>query len=417
VLFQWDLTDTNFDNFAVANLGVGNARQNADLSASVHQMITPWDEGSDFGTTIPVAGVDYVRQPLAAVGFNDDSANQSHVFDLTGISALADAWKNNTNLNRGVILVPRPQLNANYPSTPVREARLSHRNRQSGVHPVLDTQIITSTNALTFSPIHLEAIEDASIQANDPATGGTDEGDLTARSFATLPVGALASGATSMALVKFGLGELLVNDPTGGRVITDADFVPFEAVNAFRPSVTFNVHKMLVNWDEATVTWNQFGTNGPMAGTHYDAAVLGTATLGGGVNSQSMDISTLANQWMQDPEENFGVICVPTGATDFVEVTSSEAAMGFLGGNDTRLSVLGTETVLIPTSTVVTVTDTISMTVESVDGTEYGLQSTSNLPAGTWDDTGATVTGNGNVLTVYDVAEPDANKGYRLIVK
>ena len=424
VLLKWDMADPQFTNgFNLALIEVGSQPADTDMSASIHQMITDWDGNTDFGTTLPVPGVHYVRQPIAAVGWNNNFAPQEHVFDSAGISPLAVAWANDPALNKGVIFIPRGQLNFNYPPidpvtsnpNPDLKAHISFRDKHAGIHVVLDTRIDTGTTAQPFSTVFLEAIEDTSISSDNPGTASLDEGDDTSRGTPVLPVGLHSDGTTRMALFKFGLGELLVADPTGDLAITQAQFEPHEGSNAGRPAVSFDVHRMLVNWDEATATWNQFGTNGPTAGIHYATNILGSVTLGGGSRSATFDISAVANDWFQSPEDNFGVICVATGATDFLELSSSERSSGFLDVDDTRLNILQVVTADEPAFTVVTNRDTVIMTFNSVAGADYNLQATTDLTdTSGWPAPHASVRAVDDVTTIYDDPEPDEQKSYRL---
>ena len=100
-----------------------------DGSFAVHQMLVDWDESTvkaDFGGGLPIAGMHYRREPVAAFGFNDETTYGygSDQFDLTRLFL---HWQANPPHNYGLIAVPRGRLNANYPGVFGNETQLAAR--------------------------------------------------------------------------------------------------------------------------------------------------------------------------------------------------------------------------------------------------------------------------------------------------
>ena len=324
-LLKWDESDPGFSSFNKATLRFNNLLNDSDGSFAIHQMVTDWDESTDFGTNLPVAGVDYAVHPVAAGGLNDDDKKQ----DTVDFGHLVQAWVNDPALNKGVIVVPRTNPNANYPATFDAEIQLAARERVVGLDTD-DIRIITTNDLPLFSATRLEAVEDAGINS-------ADTNDL-ARSAPLISVG-VEGATTQYALYKFGLGELQVTDPLSLPVVTSAVF-EVHIVDSGQPAIQVDVHRMHVNWDEATVTWGQFGGAGPVAGADYEAAPLGTLTLGGGAPSDGLDITATVTDWIQNVSTNFGLILIAQGGTaSKVTATTSERVPGGLDGDDTFLSV------------------------------------------------------------------------------
>ena len=62
---KWDVGDPAFtSSFQVANFIAQNLLNDSDASFTIHQMITDWDESSDFGYRLPVRCFDYVEHPV-----------------------------------------------------------------------------------------------------------------------------------------------------------------------------------------------------------------------------------------------------------------------------------------------------------------------------------------------------------------
>jgi len=324
-LLKWNEIDPGLSSFSRANLLLQNLLNNSDGAFSIHQMLTDWDESTDFGTTFPVAGVDYLAQPVAAGGFNDANAKT----DTIDIGKLVEAWVADPSLNKGIILVPRGVLNANYPTTVSPEIQITSHARISGLDSD-DVRITTGIGLPTFEPNTLTPMEDAGISNSAP--------DGFSRDNVVLGVG-LDGGAIKMALYKFGFGELFVENPTGTPVVTNALFDLRSIDWHMKPSTTLNVHRMSVDWDESTVTWNQFGAGGPVSGTHYEPVPLGSVVIGGGTPSGTVDITGTALDWLQNPGTNFGLIVVAPTATNQITLTASERLLGGMDGDDVVLHV------------------------------------------------------------------------------
>jgi hypothetical protein len=428
VLMKWDATDTNLSSFTAANLQINNLKNDSDGSFTVHQMITDWDTNTDFGATFPVAGVDYVAAPLSVGGLNNGvNGNPHHLIggpkeDTFSIGHVVKAWVDNPGLNKGIILVPRPQLNANYPPLGfgssggpyLPEIQLTSFRRVPGGLDTDDCRIISITNTNgTFHPTRLEAIEDAGIST-------FVNGDGMARQTAGMGVGDEA-GNPKHSLLKFGLGELVVSNPTAGIVITNAALELHCALDASPVALNIHVHEMLVNWDEATMTWNQFGVSGPQPGVHYDGTELGAVVLGGGtggVESAQIDITETANDWYQNPESNFGMICLVTDVvTSEVILVTSENELGYIGANDTVLIVEAGPVIQEPPVVTNLVADVAAVTFDAVTGIEYVLQSTSNIVVDAWADEPGSVIGEGGAKTLYDADTSGSDKVYRVRIE
>ena len=422
VLMKWDETDPGLASVSSAILEIKNLHTLSDGSFTVHQMITDWDTNTDFGTTFPEPGVDYVAAPVSVGGLNNGPTPPNSALlvggpkeDTFSIGHLVKAWVDTPALNKGLILVPRPQLNGAYPFAHQPEIQVTSSRRVPGGLDSDDCRIHAISGATgTFSSVRLEAVEDASVS---PAGGG----DGYARQNVVVPTG-LDGPDPKIALLKFGLGELVVSNPTAGIVITNALLELHCDLPSSPVAIDINLHGMLVNWDEATVTWNQFGGSGPQPDVHYDATILGTVTLGGGTNggveSASLDITEIANGWFQDPGSNFGVACIADGAaTSQVTLLSSEFDLGFVGTNDTVL-IVGTAPVIEePPVTTNQVAGVAAVTFDTAPGTEYVLQESTNMIADAWADADGSVIGDGADKSLYDADTADANKGYRVRVR
>ena len=418
VLLKWGIpnsTNAIFDstaNFTKANLFVRNLPNDSDLSATIHQMLTDWDESTDFGTTFPVAGVDYVEQPIGAIGFNDDSVNQHNKQDETGLHVLVNAWVADTNLNKGLIIVPRPQANANYPTPPGLEAQLAARNRVPNGLDSDDVRLKVELSGTANTSVRLEAIDDIGINSGAPDS-------LTAlRDAATMGVGVDDGGNTRMALIRFGLGEVVAANPTQAVVVTDADLELHISNHSNIDPVTATVHRVLVPWDEATCTWNQFGAGGPQPGADYEAVEIGTVVMGNGVKTDTIDITDAANDWMQDPANNHGIICMAAaGSTQTLDVVTAERVKGTEDGDDTLLLIQQTE--IVPDfepSVVVTNPSVVALSFESQIGVDYTLKTTDDLVGGTFTNPTPAVilNGDGGVLQLHDPAGGDPDKYYQI---
>lgn len=96
--------------------------------------------------------------------------------------------------------------------------------------------------------------------------------------------------------------RLYVNDPSSGTAAT--------------------VNHSLVDWSEATATWNNFGGD---AGLQVDETGAQVATGPTATGLQTVNVTASLQAWLMSPAQNFGWLFIPT-ATDGVEIRSSETA-------------------------------------------------------------------------------------------
>jgi len=79
------------------------------------------------------------------------------------------------------------------------------------------------------------------------------------------------------------------------------------------PAPSLSLHRVLVDWDEATVTWNNFGsTPGGASGIDYSAVSTNTLTTGV-LGPQSVDVSADVQLWANGAS-NFGWYILGQGA-------------------------------------------------------------------------------------------------------
>ena len=165
-LMKWDDTDPGFSGHVQSWLDCRRNGGEHDGSFSVHQMVTAWDETTDFGTSIPLAGVDYSPNPIASVGFNNGDGVPSPYEDLADLSALVNYWIANAGKNHGLIFVPRGQLNSSYTGTFGNEIMLPAHERVAG----LDSD---DTRISAYSPGDgpVTGIEDAIVEVDNVEAG------------------------------------------------------------------------------------------------------------------------------------------------------------------------------------------------------------------------------------------------------
>ena len=410
-LMRWNEGDAGFSGHVRSELDCRRLAGDMDGSFTVHQMITAWDETTDFGTNLPVAGVDYNPNPVASIGFNNDDGPGAPFEDVADISALVNYWIANPGENKGVILVPRGPLNGAYPGTFGNEVQVPALERVPALDSD-DTRIVTFTTGIGPTTGVIEAIDDTTIHEASPNT----------LSLKIRPDGNPASASSAgveadnlkVPLYRFGFGAITLSAPAADWDVNSAVF-EVHTVNAANPATTFAVHQLLVNWDEATVTWGQFGGSGPQAGTHYKTSAEGSVTLGGGAGSDSIALTALANFWIDNPDQNFGVILIPAVQTGTLElgVVFSERVPG-LDSDDTRLTVSATPTIVAPPLTPVTIEDVIILEFNSDIGFAYRRESTSALPGGSFTTAGEAIEGNGGTMFLYDTNTLPAFKPYRV---
>jgi hypothetical protein len=344
----WDITDPDFTGMSQSRLTIktlGQPPHSTDGSFTVHQMIRSWDQSTDFGNSL-TAGVDYNAHPHGVVGWNSIADQPNGREDTTHLTELVQHWIDNPGSDYGLALIPEGQQNANYPdldlgNPPVYDAfsTFANRKRVPGTLDTDDQRITTSGGSgVVFGSI--EAIADAHIHQSIPNAQN--------KNTASLGTGVAANGDVSMALYRYGLGEITQTAATSPWAATTAEF----ELHTVSPSlgnadVTFNIHRMLSGWTESGVTWNQFGAGGPVAGTDYEATALGLITIGSGPGSSdsgTLDITSTVNGWLADASSNWGLIVIPDGGTapgleQFL--TATERLNGGLDVDDTRLNFTG----------------------------------------------------------------------------
>jgi hypothetical protein len=123
----------------------------------------------------------------------------------------------------------------------------------------------------------------------------------------------------NLGLIKFeditGTGVIpqgsLIESATLTIVISDESFAPGAAI-----------HPLLVDWNESTVTWNNFGADPGVQPGEYGTQV---ATAPFAVGTHVIDITTAVQGWVDNPATNFGLVIIPDAAsTNGVQVRSSE---------------------------------------------------------------------------------------------
>ena len=408
-LMKWHVGDAGFSGHVRSWLDCRRNAADHDGSFSVHQMVTSWDESTDFGATIPVAGVDYNPNPVASIGFNNDDGPSAPNEDLADISAMVNYWIANPGNNHGLIFISRGQLNGSYPGSFGNEVLLPAQERVAGALDGDDTRITTFSAGDGPVAAVLEAIDDATV------------GECCKDAFHTKLGGnggaGVENGDLKIPLYRFGFGAITMTSPLSNWDVTSAT-LELHTVNAANPATSFNVHRILVNWDEATVTWNQFGASGPQAGVHYKSASLGQITVGSGTASDTLDLTSSADFWIDNPGQNFGVILIPvvqTGTRD-LGLSMSERVVG-LDVDDTRLLVVASVQPTTPTLTPVTVPGAIVLEFLSIAGLDHQLERSADLSSPNWTPSGDPVSGTGGLLYIIDTDATPAAKSYRLRVQ
>jgi len=297
---------------------------------TVHQMITPWDESTAWGMSLPVEGVDYNPHPVGHYGHNAGSGAVNSR-DTTEISHLVSYWASG-GTNNGLFLKPLGVTNnPNYPGSPlsngVQEFQFANRLRvPTGPPDGDDQEIKTDIGTHAFLPDYIEPISDAVInQAAPDATHSKHQGLLGS---------GVEGGNLKIPLLQWGLGEITAAAPTFATTTTVGG-ATLKVQSGNTNTTDFNVHRMLAAWDESSVTWNQFtGGNGPQSGADYDALSLGLISVDSSNAATELDITSTFNFWLANPSLNHGIVLVPVIQTGTQETTiiDSRRTIGLDGG-------------------------------------------------------------------------------------
>lgn len=312
---------------------------------TVHQMITQWDEASNWGTSLPVAGTDYNPHPVGLIGHNPASSPDKA--DETEISHLVSYWAGG-GTNNGLFIKPigvanNPNYPGGAPTGGQAEFMFASRHRVLGAIDSDDQFIRTDIGGHSFLPNFIEPISNVVI--NQAAPSAT----LDKKTGAGGASAGVEGGNLKIPLLKWGLGEITAAAPTLATRTT-VGTATMQVGSWSSNAVDFNVHQMLSAWDEISVTWNQFGASGPQSGTDYDTTSLGTITVGNGGQSTSLAITDTFNFWLANPSLNHGVILVPVNqsGTDDTSVIFSNRVIGLDGGTPGDDTWIGVSDVYVP---------------------------------------------------------------------
>lgn len=426
VLMKWDILDAGFSNSlnTVFLTLIENAvpPANGDGSMSVHRMLVDWDETStnaDFGGGLPQPGVHYQALPLTTAGFNKEPTGIGGVpngnRDDVELNALVNWWKNNPSMNFGIALVPRGQINANYPVAFDAELKGQSREALSGTLDSNDQRLEVSSSGVKLPPTVLKPSDDTAVAENVPD-------NMARRNFSSTSLFPNA-GSRNYSLYRFEFGSLFLDgaDPADFDFSSATFRLGLRGDGVGGDEGTVGVHEMLVPWSEATATWNQFGAGGPQAGIDYDATPVATFPLAGGqLGLVDVEITALANKWLDDQADNHGIILIVTSTTgdwgNNIAPSSSETNLGWYNGaEDSRLEIAFAVVVPTPDITVVSAGETSAIVFESQAGIRYGLASRTG--AGPFADTGARLVGDGGIMQFFDPDGFDPARDYKVLVR
>lgn len=130
------------------------------------------------------------------------------------------------------------------------------------------------------------------------------------------------AGGMNFALIRFadifgtGPGQISPTDQ-----ITSASLI-YNVTNGGNPA---SIHEILVDWQPPNpTTFNNFGGEPGVQADEY-GPTIGSAP--GGTGIQTVDVTTSLLKWQTEPSSNRGWIFRPTGGTDGVEISSSNASL------------------------------------------------------------------------------------------
>ena len=328
-MIGWGPAENFGGSIVNARLEMTPSNTEVDGAFTVHQMITSWDESTDWGSTHPLPGVDYNPHPIGMIG-NSDANTVANRRDRTEISHIVDYWAGG-GANNGLWLQPLGiDNNANYSSNPGYggganlEFQWQSRENTAGLDSN-DTWIETNIGTHSFLSNYIEPISDTTLNQALPdnlhrndlptITGGVNGGDL------------------SIPLLRWGLGEISLANPAQAALhrVTTAR-MKVQSVSS--TTVGFSVHRILTPWDENTATWNQFGAGGPQAGIDYVALSLGAITVDNSNTATELDITDTMNFWLANPDQNHGVVLIPDVQTGTLSagIVDARRVFGMDGG-------------------------------------------------------------------------------------
>lgn len=121
-----------------------------------------------------------------------------------------------------------------------------------------------------------------------------------------------------VALAMVGILAVLATPPLSAQAVipegATIDQAVFSILVANDSGQNVNVHRILGDWGETSVTWNSFNGN-------FDPTVIGSFTATWGW--QSVDLTALVQDWVDGATPNFGIL-LEQGSTDFSRYWSSE---------------------------------------------------------------------------------------------
>ena len=160
-----------------------------------------------------------------------------------------------------------------------------------------------AANGATFNPA-----QDSMVSEHYP--------DLPQGSNTVMTAGTNGKEESSRAVLAFDLSSV----PSGAVVTSAALTVKVVRVApGFPPSVTMDLRKMLVGWNESAATWTnrlasvQWSTNGAAAPLDFSNAVSQTVAVNGeGTYTFASNSNLIADvqSWISDPSRNFGWIII-----------------------------------------------------------------------------------------------------------
>lgn len=293
-----------------------------------------------------------------------------------------------------------------FPRDPTKSYRIHPADNGSGTSDIMDLfeNRVPVSQSITAAPSRIF------IQGVNGYTG-TQDAEIHSNAGADTPLGTVAQVGSDLddagiaqGLFRFDgiFGNGADQIPPGARIVSAT--LSLSQVDA---GSVLNVHRMLIPWDQANVTWNSLvdgvSADGVEAVTTFD-----TTTAGG---LGALDVTASLQAW-SDGQANNGWVFLSTG-TDGVDMASSESA------SPPQLSVVYVPTVCPTTAPVITQNPqganipeggsvTLTVGVSNACSTTYQWQKNGvniNTPAGT----------AGPSYTIANAVPGDSGQ-YRLVV-